>query len=278
MRWELTDDPAEYDRAVRALLTADPARHTVALTVLDALLGGRRWSDEPPVLGWCVSGGEVVGAASMTPPYELLLAHVPPTAVRPLVEALLARGVVVPGLNGDADVAEAFAAAWVARRPGRSELRRRERLHRLAALVPPDVPGRARAAGARDVALLVGWFGAFQREAGVHEIDAEPVVRERTAAGLLWVWEDPTGRVVSLAGRNPAAAGVARVGPVYTPPPERGHGYGAAVTAACTADALARDAREVVLFTDLANATSNGVYRRIGYVPLADRVVLGLVA
>jgi RimJ/RimL family protein N-acetyltransferase len=36
--------------------------------------------------------------------------------------------------------------------------------------------------------------------------------------------------------------------------------------------ALDAGARDVVLFTDLANATSNALYQRIGYRPVADRV------
>lgn len=31
---------------------------------------------------------------------------------------------------------------------------------------------------------------------------------------------------------------------------------------------------DVLLFTDIANPTSNGVYRRIGYRPVADRAVV----
>lgn len=34
--------------------------------------------------------------------------------------------------------------------------------------------------------------------------------------------------------------------------------------------ASAAGASEVVLFADLANPTSNGLYRRIGYRPVAD--------
>ncbi|MDP9319178.1 MAG: hypothetical protein M3O94_08950, partial [Actinomycetota bacterium] len=60
--------------------------------------------------------------------------------------------------------------------------------------------------------------------------------------------------------------GVTRVGPVYTPPEHRRRGYGAAVTAACTRDALDH-AEDVVLFTDLANPTSNSIYQQIGYRP-----------
>jgi predicted GNAT family acetyltransferase len=65
-----------------------------------------------------------------------------------------------------------------------------------------------------------------------------------------------------------------RVGPVYTPPESRGHGYGSAVTAAASAWAHDAGAREVVLFTDLANPVSNAIYPRIGYRPVLDALEL----
>ena len=83
----------------------------------------------------------------------------------------------------------------------------------------------------------------------------------------LWTVGD---RPVSLASVSAPAVGVARVGPVFTPPAERGHGYAAAVTAAAGADALAGGASEVVLYSDLANPTAGRVYRRIGFVPELD--------
>jgi predicted GNAT family acetyltransferase len=87
-------------------------------------------------------------------------------------------------------------------------------------------------------------------------------------ADRAWLWEHE-GEFVSLAGRRPVADGSARIGPVYTPPACRGRGYAAAVTAAATRDILAEDAVPV-LFTDLANPTSNRVYQRLGYYPVAD--------
>ncbi len=36
--------------------------------------------------------------------------------------------------------------------------------------------------------------------------------------------------------------------------------------------ALERGARQVVLFTDRANATSNALYQRLGYQPVEDRL------
>jgi predicted GNAT family acetyltransferase len=87
----------------------------------------------------------------------------------------------------------------------------------------------------------------------------------------VWLWQDEAGATVSLAARRAAAAGVARVAPVYTLHEHRRRGYGTAITAACTADALDRGAQRVVLFTDLANPTSNAIYRRIGYRPIGAR-------
>jgi predicted GNAT family acetyltransferase len=46
------------------------------------------------------------------------------------------------------------------------------------------------------------------------------------------------------------------------------------VTAAATQAALGAGAAEVVLYTDLANPTSNALYQRLGYRPVEDRLVL----
>jgi predicted GNAT family acetyltransferase len=49
------------------------------------------------------------------------------------------------------------------------------------------------------------------------------------------------------------------------------------LTAVCTRDALDQDADHAVLFTDLANPTSNSIYQKIGYVPVRDQVVIKFV-
>jgi len=83
----------------------------------------------------------------------------------------------------------------------------------------------------------------------------------------------PPSLPVSLAGRNRTAGGQARIGPVYTPPDLRGRGFGGAATAAITQAALDDGAEGVVLFTDLANPTSNTLYQRLGYRPISDWTV-----
>ena len=104
-----------------------------------------------------------------------------------------------------------------------------------------EVPGRAAsAAGPADIALVSGWLSAFHDEAQLHAPAEEWHVsaERRVAASEVHLWHDG-GTPVALAAVSAPAAGVARVGPVYTPPGQRRRGYGAAVTAEATAAALA---------------------------------------
>jgi predicted GNAT family acetyltransferase len=79
-----------------------------------------------------------------------------------------------------------------------------------------------------------------------------------------------------MAGLTRTVAGVTRVAGVYTSRAHRRSGYGGAVTTAASQTARRRGAAEVVLFTDLANPTSNALYQRLGYRPVEDRVLLDL--
>jgi predicted GNAT family acetyltransferase len=152
----------------------------------------------------------------------------------------------------------------------------RMRLYALDRLLPPDPapPGRARTALEADRDLLLAWLDAFHDEAappGPRETGQ--VVDDRLSFGGMVLWEH-AGVPVSLAGRTKPAAGLARVGPVYTPPEHRGRGFGGAATAAVTQAALDGGAEGVLLFTDLANPTSNTLYQRLGFAPVTDQIVL----
>jgi predicted GNAT family acetyltransferase len=153
-----------------------------------------------------------------------------------------------------------------------------ERLYRLGALQPPTgVPGAARLAGNADTALLIDWQCAFAGEAFGHEPDQAlaraALVSADSHGDAHWLWT-LHGVPVGMAGVRAPAAGVSRVGPVYTPPEQRGHGYGSAVTAAACRWAAGMGAGDIVLFADLANPVSNRIYQRIGFAPVADTVHL----
>jgi predicted GNAT family acetyltransferase len=58
---------------------------------------------------------------------------------------------------------------------------------------------------------------------------------------------------------------------VYTPPKLRQHGYAGACVGAMSAELVARGLR-CILYTDLANPTSNSIYRKLGYEAVAELV------
>ena len=173
----------------------------------------------------------------------------------------------MPGVNGEKATVAEFADAWTEHTGAVSSLRRAMRMYRLAELRPPaQSAGEARAATEDDRDLVCAWLVRFQAEAAQNEpLEVSAVVARRLAAGELWLWS-AEGAPVALAAHSAPAAGVARVGPVYTPPAHRRRGYGSAVTAWATGEALRAGAEHVVLYTDLANPTSNAIYQRIGYI------------
>ena len=265
----------EYARVVRPLLDADPVRHTVLLTVLDGLVRDRLPAAH---LLTVHDGGSLVGASLRTPGRCVQVSAMP-AAVMPRAERVLADA--DPGIDGVAGPipeAEAFAAARVARTACGARVRLRTRLFALGELRPPvGVRGAARRAVAPDVAMLGRWRHAFEleeRHPGA-DLPAATAVVERAVAGGSGelVWEDD-GVPVSYASARPVVAGMSRIGPVYTPPEHRRHGYAAAVTAAAARWALDAGARTVLLFTDLANPTTNALYPRIGFGPVHDSVEL----
>ncbi|MGW9458883.1 GNAT family N-acetyltransferase [Streptomyces globisporus] len=272
MTWTFTDDVDVFLAAAGPSLAARPVEHTVALSVTERLRrsGAHHYGADDPVLGWWRGAdGAVAGTLVRTPPHGAMLTALPPEAVEPLVEALGA-GPDLDGVNADRDIAALLAA----RLPGYRTVQE-QRLYRLGTLRPPSPApeGRARAAAREDRALLVAWVEEFAEATGQSKSSAEWLVDEGTERGSLTLWESG-GTPVALAGRSLMLAGMVRVTSVYTPPEFRGRGYGAAVTAESSRAALAEGAAEVLLFTDLANPTSNGVYLRIGYEPVADRVQL----
>jgi len=224
--------------------------------------------------------GELTGAAVRTPPRAIVLPALPPDTAAELADFVRTASTVhdLPGVTGPVAQASAFADRWAARTGCGVQTRTEMRLYRMAELIPPAADrGSWRLADADDFDLCFDWFVDFPVAAG-RGTEPPPEatdVRERLAGHRIGLWEID-GEPVSLAGWTLPASGVVRVGPVYTPRQHQRHGYGTAATAAATAGILSTGA-EACLFTDLSNPTSNSIYQRIGYRPVADFVELVFV-
>jgi GNAT superfamily N-acetyltransferase len=275
MAWHLTDNPDEFWTAAGEFLRSRPAENSLPLTITDTLRTRdlHFYGADDPIFGWFESAGQVRGACLQTPPHPLIIAGAPAEAGPDLAALLADRP--LPGVNAPAADGEAFAAAWQRLTGAAVSVGKQTRLFRLGVLTPPSPmpPGTARVASAADRDLLMAWLEAFHEELGEHLSDPARVADDRISYGGLTLWE-VDGKPVSLAGAARPESGVVRVAPVYTPPSLRGRGYAGAATSAVTQAALDAGAEAVVLFTDVANPTSNALYQRLGYRPIGDRVVM----
>jgi GNAT superfamily N-acetyltransferase len=285
---EFTIDPEVFLAAAQDLLAADPVVTTVVSTVTSRAIGEPPPSDRPR--WWAVvrnEDGEIAGLAmrtARTPPHPMFVLPMASDAALALARAVHARGERVGGLNGSLPAAEVCAGELARLQGDRVEVAQHTRLFELADLVTPTgVPGSLRTATVDDFDLAYDWVERFMVDAdeqagrdpaahGREEIAPEDL-RKRIEGGTYWFWLDDAGTRVHLTGANPPAFGVARIGPVYTPPEQRRRGYAGAAVAQVSRLFLDQGAR-VCLYTDQANPTSNGVYVALGYRPVVDQVNL----
>lgn len=274
MKVRQLDDAAAFLAATHDLRAAQPVLTNIHGTIAQSVAAGRRYEREL----WFVvedDAGVVVGAALWTLPHKLLVTPMSDDAASALGRAAGRLDVRVHGVIGPARQARLVAAAV----GGEATPYMDERVLVLGDyLAPPPVAGGVRRASTDDLDLLVEWLDRFGRDAGLAVMDGRASARANLDRTWLWVVE---GEPVALAGHAPVVAApgstVARVGPVYTPAPLRGRGYGSAVTAAVVEHLLPR-VDTVMLYTDAANPTSNAIYERLGFAHVADVVDLDLAA
>jgi GNAT superfamily N-acetyltransferase len=283
MQVERLRDPDDFLDAADPLLRSDEARHNLLYGLVDTLR--RRPALYPAWDLWVVrDGGDVVGAALQTPPYNLVLARPAIDGVLDaLVEAVIDDGVRPPGVSGTRPEVERFAERWTQRAGGRWDVRMAQGVYVLRTVRrAPAAPGAPRLATPADEAVIRLLVEAFVAEA-VLEVIRDPESARRTVAarmgddaarGGFWLWEDG-GQVVSISGHGmPTPTGI-RIGPVFTPPEHRRRGYATSLVERQAAWLLAQGWASCFLYTDLGNPTSNAVYRRVGYEQVAEALDIG---
>lgn len=265
LRYVLTSDAEEFAERTERLLSASLECNVLATVLMTVLEGSRR--DPPPIFAIGITAeDEVAFAAMRTPPWPLLASPLEPADAESLTDRWLEVDPDVAGLSSVPETARAIAAAWERRTGGTSRRTFSEAMHVLSEVHDPPrpAPGMLRLPRPDERDLLVEWTREFVTEARlVGAAQAGQMVDARLRQEGLLVWDD--GQPVSLVGVNPAVAGVVRIGPVYTPRPLRRRGYAGSAVAAVSRRALDGGADRCMLFTDLANPTSNKIYAEVGY-------------
>jgi predicted GNAT family acetyltransferase len=213
----------------------------------------------------------IVGCALRTPPRELILTQMERPGVLALVCSLPTELPALPGVIGPEPSAGTFAAEWSSLHRQPSQPRMHQRFYALRKLRPglPATPGHLRLASSSDLPQVAEWMAHFAEEAATRDSDRPEEIAERTVGrGQVFLWED--SRPLSMAGWTGATSRGRRLGYVFTPPLERRRGYASACVAALSRTILSMGDHYCCLYADLANATSNAIYVRIGYEPLYD--------
>jgi predicted GNAT family acetyltransferase len=270
LRWTRVD---EFLGATYDFLAARETEHCLLLGIAATIANHPEVYPGPRF--WAVREADrVVAAALRTPPHNALLSQVDePRWLAALGDDMLASD-DLPGVFGPTAAARRIADAWSAR-TGRTAVRvMQERIFRLDRVVPPPgAPGLCREADQADRATLAAWLRAFNAEAqpdmpvGDTAEAADRLIRRVGRVACLW---EDAGEVVSLAVvGGPTPRGI-RIGPVYTPPDRRGRGYASNLVAEASQRQLDAGKSFCLLFTNLANPTSNHIYQAIGYTPVVD--------
>lgn len=262
------DDAREFRERADPLLLADEAANNLILGVTQTVIDHLK---EFTFAGWViVDDGQPFAAAAQTVPYNLILGI--PRSEQAL--ELLANEIGdIPGVVGCQPGVDSFVAA----RPETFSLKMSQGVYQLDAVTfPPPVDGVSRPARIDDADALADMWIAFEEETIGQVEDAKGTrenvrLRIETQSSRHGAWaHEVDGQIVSLSGhKGPTPNGI-RIGPVYTPPDLRRKGYASQLVATQSQWLLDNGHRYCFLYTDLANPTSNSIYRRVGYRQIAE--------
>ncbi len=260
-------DPGAFLDAARPLFVADPLSTNVIAVVAERIASAV--PTEAAASRWFAvsDDGTVTGAAMANAPWNLFVSAMPSGTAARLAAHLIDEEVSIPGVSGESTAVAEFVAAWTVRSGQRARRVGGRHVYVLDELdVPTGIDGEPRRFQADEAPFVAAWLAAFHDEAVADDpdVDTREMAEQRIGNGEIWAWS-VDDQPVALAACSAPTVGVARIGPVYTPSDQRRRGYGAAVTAAAAGAAFAAGATRVMLYADVDNPTSNGIYRHLGF-------------
>ena len=280
MKFRLYDCVHEFYELAYPLLARHEAQNMV---MLGNLIIGKKGEDKHgwrDAANWLMAavfeGDELCLAALATPPWNITLCSKDDVAnekmIEYLVNGLLASELSVPGVVAENDLAQAFASKYCDLAGLDHEVKFSQRIFELTE-VSPKIPkiGDFRLSRASDLSFLPYWLEEFGKPMGTSNgLESDTGAYQYFIdTGKLHVLE-VDGTAVSIAGITRETETAVCVGRVYTPPYFRGKGYASSVVAQLSQLYLDKGYKFCVLYTDLANPTSNKIYQEIGYKAVCD--------
>ncbi|WP_127533169.1 GNAT family N-acetyltransferase [Paenibacillus kobensis] len=286
MKFKLYTDVHEFYNDTYDVLMRHEAQNLIPLGNIIIGHEGKDKTDWRDPVNWLMATiSDAKGiqlTAVMTPPHHITLYAtdniISPGAVDCLIDGLKDRE--IPGVISEKTLAEYFAKEYTLRKGRTFKTTMSQRIYELTA-VNPDIKmvGTVRLLDEKDMHFFPYWAEAFyaagsygKTEMSIPQQNADPYLY-RIASKKLYILED-NGIPVSMAGYTREMQTAIGVAFVYTPPYERRKGYASSIVAQISQLALDKGFTKCVLYTDLANPTSNSIYQKIGYTPICDSLQL----
>ena len=206
-----------------------------------------------------------------TIPYNFLLSQVKDSkAIDIIFQDLQQKYESLTNVNAPVIESEVFAEKWCLFTGSSYFSKLSLRIFKLEKVeFPSQVQGNLRLATEDDKQLLKSWYDAFNLEAlGSIKSDSESWVERVLQKQTAFLWENQIP--VSIACSTRSTPNGIGINMVYTPPEHRKQGYASACVAALSQKLLDKGYKFCFLFTDLSNPTSNKIYRKFGFKPVAD--------
>lgn len=172
-----------------------------------------------------------------------------------------------PGIISDPDTAEQFSKTYTSQHGMNYQVDMSMEAYTCPLVgIVSGVAGESHLAGGQDIRVVAEFLAGFSQDAYGNTVTAESQLQgaERLIAAdnlYLWLEGDEVVSMANIAQRSPRHA---RINAVYTPHGHRKKGYASALVGELTRKVL-NEGLTPMLYADLSNPHSNGVYRGLGY-------------
>ncbi len=265
-------DPDFFLKQLGHILYEKEAEYSLMLGLCELKASGQ--SQTPDYYYFLVKQADTFIGGAVVTEKSLVLSMMPEPTLVPLVNALQEKCIKCPGVVGPAITADSFSRIWADGKQTERKLSMAQKIYALQDVkLSENVSGSFCAANENHIELVAEWLVKFTEESLPNEIstieNARAFVTAKIKKNEILLWLDSTGTPVSMnfVGR-PNKSGTSVSG-VFTPKSKRANGFASAVVAHTSKKMLDKGKKFCVLYTDLANPTSNKIYQTIGYKEVA---------
>jgi predicted GNAT family acetyltransferase len=270
-------DPSLFLTKVEPMLIENEAQNNLLLGLLYRAINQKEGLEDY-FFAYVEKNDEVVLSFIKTPNQKLIMASSAAIKLdegRKVVQELLQLNISLPGMIGEKNLVTNFSSIWEEQTHQTINVDMEQLIYKLEVVNRELIgPGTMRIATEQDIDKISKWVFQFSLATPetLSEEDARKIAEEtvRASAIYLWVVND---EIVSMARKSrPSLNGIV-VSLVYTPDEFRKKGYASSLVATLSQHLLDEGYQFCSLYTDLANLTSNHIYKEIGYKPVAESVM-----